>query len=117
MLTPCIEWTGVRFARGYGRTSLGEYAHRLAWEAEHGPIPAGMVVRHRCDNPPCVNVDHLQLGTQAENLADMVARGRARKADPRLVETIRIGRSFGWTFQAIATELGISWSTAWRHGR
>jgi len=78
-MTPCIEWTGARHRFGYGDLRIGGKlyrAHRLAWEREHGPIPAGMSVLHRCDNPPCYNVDHLFLGTQADNNRDMAAKGR-----------------------------------------
>lgn len=80
----CWPWQGPRFRAGYGRSGHHGYAHRAAYENAHGPIPPGMVVRHRCDNPPCCNPAHLVLGTHAENMADMVARGRqckgARKA-------------------------------------
>lgn len=54
--------------------------HRLTWINTNGPIPKGMCVLHTCDNPPCVNLDHLFLGTQADNIADMVAKGRQRGA-------------------------------------
>lgn len=67
-------------ASGYGVFSRGHVnvlAHRDAWEkANEQPIPAGMVVRHSCDNPPCINPDHLLLGTQADNMRDKVLRGR-----------------------------------------
>lgn len=64
---------GYGYFRLEGKTEL---AHRVAWDLERGPIPAGMCVLHRCDNRRCVAVDHLWLGTQAENNADMRAKGR-----------------------------------------
>jgi hypothetical protein len=54
------------------------YAHRWAWTLAHGPIPLGMVLLHTCDNPRCSNVEHLALGTYAENSADMMTKGRTR---------------------------------------
>lgn len=74
----CWPWTGATI-KGYGHSHWGRehyYAHRKSWELAFGPIPDGMVVRHRCDNPPCVNPAHLEVGTQADNVADMIARGR-----------------------------------------
>ncbi|MFB9187253.1 HNH endonuclease signature motif containing protein [Dactylosporangium sucinum] len=54
-------------------------AHRVAWEVANGqPIPDGLQVLHSCDNPPCCNPAHLSIGTQAENMQQMVARGRGR---------------------------------------
>ena len=53
-------------------------AHRLMWERVYGPIPKGICVLHRCDNPSCVNLDHLFLGTQAENIIDMCKKKRNR---------------------------------------
>lgn len=50
--------------------------HRFVYEREHGTIPLGMVVRHRCDNTRCINPDHLELGTQTQNMHDMIERGR-----------------------------------------
>lgn len=78
-MTPCIEWTGARNVKGYGARQWRGHvrrAHRVAWEEANGPIPDGMMVLHRCDNPPCVNVAHLFLGTAADNTADMIAKGR-----------------------------------------
>jgi hypothetical protein len=83
-LGECWEWTGTRMPAGYGKLSLGGefvYAHRLAYaiahQVSHRDIPAGIVVRHRCDNPPCCNPSHLVLGTYADNTRDMVERGRS----------------------------------------
>ncbi len=56
-------------------------AHRAAWEYTRGPVPAGLFVLHRCDNPPCCNPAHLFLGTQADNMADMQAKGRQAKGE------------------------------------
>lgn len=77
--TPCVEWQGGRDKDGYGQTVVGgrkQRAHRVAWERIHGPIPAGMKVLHKCDNPPCVNPGHLFLGTQADNVRDCWDKGR-----------------------------------------
>jgi hypothetical protein len=75
----CWHWTGARNTFGYGRmTHKGrlEVAHRLSWESFRGPIPAGLSVLHRCDNPSCINPDHLWLGTYSDNLRDAWAKGR-----------------------------------------
>lgn len=50
--------------------------HRLAWESVHGPIPPGLFILHMCDNPPCYNVEHLRVGTQKDNIADAISKGR-----------------------------------------
>lgn len=76
---PCVEWTKARTEHGYGRQSVNGrlvYAHRVAWEKANGPIPDGLLVLHRCDNPACVNVDHLFLGTQRDNMRDASRKGR-----------------------------------------
>jgi hypothetical protein len=75
----CRLWRGSRDSQGYGRLNVAgipQLAHRVAWVIAHGPIPEGMCVLHRCDNPPCANVDCLFLGTMADNTADMVAKRR-----------------------------------------
>ena len=81
----CWPWTSPSQVRGYGRFWIGSrsdgtrrpvVASRFAYEAEVGPIPDGMQVLHRCDNPPCCNPRHLFLGTHRDNVEDMVAKGR-----------------------------------------
>lgn len=78
----CWEWNGKRNDSGYGifNARLIGYedarAHRVVYEHLVGPIPDGLHLRHHCDNPPCVNPDHLEPGTPAQNMADMVERGR-----------------------------------------
>lgn len=77
----CIEWTKARNRKGYGVSGIPgtrktTLAHRLAWERENGPIPIGLCVLHRCDNPACVNPDHLFLGSISDNNTDMAKKGR-----------------------------------------
>lgn len=76
----CWEWTGSK-CRKYGTIGINGRtvrAHRASYEAFKGQIPHGLNVLHRCDNPPCINPEHLFLGTQLENIADRVAKGRTR---------------------------------------
>lgn len=75
----CWSWTAYRHYKGYGVFSVNgrpEKAHRVAYEIAFGPIPKGMCVCHRCDNPPCQNPAHLFLGTTGDNTRDSVTKGR-----------------------------------------
>lgn len=76
----CWLWTKGVSRRGYGVFYFGDTsapAHRYAWALSFGEIPASLNVCHKCDNPPCVRPDHLFVGTQADNMKDMVQKGRS----------------------------------------
>jgi hypothetical protein len=88
----CWEWTGTRNRFGYGLICVGTWyaghittvgAHRLQWERHNGPAPKGQHVMHRCDNRLCINPGHLRLGTPADNIHDMMAKGRQNFAGLR----------------------------------
>lgn len=75
----CWVWVGGRPKGRYGEFSVGKSmkrAHRISWELANGPIPTGLYVLHSCDNPPCVNPNHLFLGTQTDNVHDMENKKR-----------------------------------------
>lgn len=99
--TGCWEWTGAKRKKGYGSFQWGGKpwaAHRAAWTMFRGPIPEGLVVCHRCDNPPCINPDHLFIGTARDNVGDAIAKGRR----PRMQQVRRaIGENHG---RALLTE-------------
>lgn len=138
----CWEWQGARCVvsrGGYGVVKFGGKmigAHRGAWTVFRGPIPCGKYILHKCDNPPCVNPDHLYVGTAKDNARDAVERGhhspgkcygtqqpQAKLTEEKVVE-IRLLRQFTkLTLLEIADSYGVSKKailrvvhrTGWKH--
>lgn len=78
----CWGWNGSKSSHGYGQLRINDrlnMAHRFSYELHNGPIPDGLDVLHKCDNPPCCNPNHLFVGTAKDNTADMLAKGRGSK--------------------------------------
>lgn len=125
-ITPegCWNWVGSKNWQGYGRIKInGSYApaHRISYQLYVGLIPSGLLIRHKCDNPQCVNPDHLELGTHKDNSDDKIARGRAVHAKGEAhksskltlaqVEEIRLLLRQGLRQGAIAASFGVCRST------
>ncbi len=82
--TGCWIWMRACTGKGYGQIRVSNVCyltHRLSWEIHNGEIPEGMFVLHRCDVPPCLNPNHLFLGTAAQNMEDMWRKGRGVGAE------------------------------------
>lgn len=90
----CWLWTGALDGRGRGRVWFGdklELHHRAVWQILVGPIPAGALLCHHCDNPQCANPTHLYIGDEKTNVADMFERGRAwQQRDPERIRQFGI---------------------------
>lgn len=114
--TGCWLWTGTMSGR-YGVVKLGGLvkgnarAHRVAYAAFNGPIPAKLLVRHTCDTPNCVNPEHLLLGTEADNMVDKMDRGRwsgGRKPKELNFRVLRMLVDLGYSQERVASMLGVS---------
>ena len=126
-ISGCWEWNGCKRG-GYGRTTAGSRrdgtrrtvsAHRLSYELHNGTIPDGYEVCHKCDNPSCINPDHLFIGTRQDNINDRERKGRnvvfvgeeqARaKLTKKAVKDARWERAYkGISFQRLAEKYGVS---------
>lgn len=117
----CWPWLAGKFdERGYGCYQVAgrcRRAHRYAYEIAVGPIPAGMHVCHKCDNPSCVNPSHLFLGTHDDNMADKLTKGRAPRGEqnaaakltaPQVIEIRRRAAEREATNAMLAKEFGVS---------
>jgi len=117
----CWEWIGRKNPDGYGRFDFQNTcgsAHRYMWELHNGVIPDGLVVCHKCDNPPCVNPSHLFLGTVQDNVADRDQKGRTARhrgadngravLDETGVREIKNLRRLGHTYKDISSTMGVS---------
>lgn len=119
--TACTDWSGGKDQDGYpmfwyeGKT---ERASRALWKLVYGKIPEGLIIRHKCDNPACLNLDHLELGTYKENTADALKRGRMLgpvKVTEEKREQILTMRKQGFPLAVIARQLNISVSSLYNY--
>lgn len=120
--TGCWEFTGCKDKDGYGVFGFKQKrAHRVSYEFHIGPIPAGIFVCHKCDNPSCINPSHLFLGTPKDNMTDKVLKGRASsmvgeknpmsKLTDDQRQEMRVLREQGQTYIEIASKYSIAYQT------
>ena len=118
----CWTWTAAKLKKGYGQFKAKSYtlvtAHRLSYEMAYGPIPDGLLVCHKCDNPSCVNPDHLFLGTAQDNSHDMVSKGRSKNGGAFVgsangnavlrAEDVKEIRALSLSYRELASRFGVS---------
>lgn len=133
----CWEWQDGKDENGYGRfAGLERCAHRMAWVLINGSIPSGLYICHKCDNPSCVNPDHLFVGTPRDNTQDMLKKGRdgirgtrhgkakltpeqvaeifdALYGDAEYVDTYQLGKKYG---VSVSTIMSIATGRRYHHG-
>lgn len=115
----CLEWQGAPTLKGYGQISINNKPHRphrIIYELVHGSIPSGECVAHLCDNPKCIEPDHLALATNQENLLDRdkknrQARGSRQGHSILTEENVRHIKSSAATNQELAYKYSVSKST------
>lgn len=122
----CWEWPAQERDRwGYGKLTYRHQgvrrtvgAHRLSYELNVGPIPAGMEIMHQCDNPACVNPAHLKLGTRKENEEDKVAKGRSVRGEQKSTLSNELAQELldryrdGESLKLLAVEFDLPYKTA-----
>lgn len=112
----CWPWLGSRLESGYGQFNISGWpyrAHRVSFMVAFGWEPPAVL--HKCDNPPCVNPRHLFGGTQKDNVADCIAKGRFRyQIQPAVRNTIHALRESGCSQRVIARQVGVSPSSVCR---
>lgn len=127
----CWVWVAGKSSQGYGQIAAGRRgskmlkAHRVSWELHFGEIPDGVCVLHKCDNPACVRPGHLFLGTQQDNVTDMMQKGRQGKTGPQAgagaklkltpkqVQSLR-AEGYSMSQQKLAAKYGIGQNTVSR---
>lgn len=119
----CWEWQGAKkslkklpygsFTWKFGSKRFTQVAHRISYRIYKGEIPSNKIVMHICDNPPCVNPDHLKIGTYLENQRDKLKKGRCKveKLTIKSVKEIKKCLSLGVTKQRLANDFNVSRQT------
>lgn len=111
----CWEWQGSRIPGGYGSIRGNDKrnipAHRASYELHVAPVPKGLIVCHRCDNPSCVNPKHLFVGTYRENMADLQRKGRARSLTAEQASELVADLESGMLQTEAAAKYGVARST------